>query len=66
MDKSNNLVLKIVDDGKGFNVDSKKSGIGMKNILARVNECEGILNVKSEINKGTEIKVIVPFNPQVN
>lgn len=68
MDRKNNLVLKVVDDGKGFHVDKNKPGIGIKNILGRVNECKGVLDIKSEIGKGTKIIITVPFenNTQLN
>ena len=60
-DKKGNLILNIVDDGIGFEVDKKSKGIGLKNIVARTHESEGIIEIKSATNKGTRITVTVPL-----
>lgn len=49
------VVVKIVDDGKGFDVKKKKNGIGITNMYERAQESNANLNIISEINKGTEI-----------
>ena len=61
-DKNGNLFLNIVDDGIGFEVDKKSGGIGMKNIVARAHESDGTIEIKSEKNKGTRIKITVPLD----
>ena len=61
-DKNGNLFLNIVDDGLGFEVDKKSGGIGMKNIVARAHESDGTIEIKSEKNKGTRIKITVPLD----
>lgn len=61
-DKNGNLFLNIVDDGIGFEVDKKSGGIGMKNIIARAHESDGTIEIKSEKNKGTRIKITVPLD----
>ncbi|MGQ7945649.1 tetratricopeptide repeat-containing sensor histidine kinase [Flavobacterium sp. WC2509] len=55
------LVLKISDDGVGFNVNRTKKGIGLQNIKTRTIECEGTLEIKSKKNEGTSIIVIIPI-----
>jgi signal transduction histidine kinase len=60
-DKKGNLVLNIVDDGVGFETDKNSKGIGLKNIVTRTHESEGIIDIKSSKNKGTQIKVTVPL-----
>ena len=51
------LVLKIQDDGVGFNVNKTKSGIGLKNIRSRVEKLNGSLSINSTINKGTTLLI---------
>tara|TARA_R110002049_G_scaffold305738_1_gene503147 strand:- start:18158 stop:20179 length:2022 start_codon:yes stop_codon:yes gene_type:complete len=58
--KNNVIWLTIIDDGVGFDVDKAKKGIGIKNIHSRINEIEGILNIKSEKGKGTTIIITIP------
>jgi len=60
-DKKGNLILNIVDDGIGFEVAKKSKGIGLKNIVTRTHESEGIIEIKSAANKGTKITITVPL-----
>ena len=61
MVNSTNLRLLISDNGVGFNVHKGKKGIGLQNMLSRINECEGTFEVKSKIGEGTTITVTVPI-----
>lgn len=54
------IILKITDDGAGFEVATRKKGIGLQNMLSRANECDGEFDIKSNKNKGTTIKITVP------
>ncbi len=54
------LKLTIVDDGVGFNIDRKKKGIGLRNIISRVKKIKGKLDIDSKPGKGTAIKVMIP------
>ena len=56
-----NLFLQISDDGIGFNVNKKKKGIGLQNMLSRINECNGTFEIKSKKGEGTIIIVTVPI-----
>ncbi len=56
-----NLLLQISDDGVGFNVNKAKKGIGLQNMLSRINECEGTFEIKSKKGEGTIITVTVPI-----
>jgi len=60
-DKKGNLVLNITDDGDGFEVDKKSKGIGLKNIVTRTHESNGIIEIKSAPGKGTRISITVPL-----
>ncbi|KAB1156072.1 tetratricopeptide repeat-containing sensor histidine kinase [Flavobacterium luteum] len=56
-----NIVLKIVDDGIGFDTIGRKKGIGLQNMEARAKECEGIFEVLSKKGKGATISISVPM-----
>lgn len=58
--QQNSLVLKITDDGIGFNINRAKKGIGLQNIKVRTIECEGTLEIKSNKDEGTSIVVVIP------
>ena len=60
-DKKGNLVLNITDDGDGFEVDKKSKGIGLKNIVTRTHESDGIIEIKSAPGKGTRVSITVPL-----
>lgn len=54
--------LTIEDNGKGFDTtEMKNTGIGLKNIKDRVQMIGGQLDIHSEINKGTQIKISLPI-----
>jgi len=56
-----NLLLEISDDGIGFDVNKTKKGIGLQNMLSRINECKGTFDIKSKKGEGTIITVTVPI-----
>lgn len=70
----NNSILEILikDNGKGFNQDKHKekksgklSGVGYKNVCERIKLTYGreyTVELKSEIDKGTEVKITLPVN----
>ncbi|WP_073367424.1 tetratricopeptide repeat-containing sensor histidine kinase [Flavobacterium fluvii] len=58
--ETDNLFLQISDDGIGFNVNRAKKGIGLQNMLSRINECRGTFEIKSKKGEGTIITVTVP------
>jgi signal transduction histidine kinase len=61
-DKKGNLLINIEDDGVGYDVNSKKSkGIGIKNVVSRTQQCQGIIDIKSEIGKGSKIIITFPL-----
>ena len=63
INRKNNLILLVIDDGKGF--DTKKhigNGIGLINIESRVEALKGKMNFESFIGKGTEVTIRIPIN----
>ncbi|WP_242133679.1 tetratricopeptide repeat-containing sensor histidine kinase [Aestuariivivens marinum] len=59
--KNNVICLAVEDDGKGFDVNKAKSGIGLKNIHARIKGINGKIKINSEIAKGTKVSIDVPI-----
>ena len=55
------IMFKITDDGIGFDVNTKKRGIGLQNMQSRVKECDGTFEIKSKKGKGTTTVVFVPI-----
>ncbi|MFV8374852.1 tetratricopeptide repeat-containing sensor histidine kinase [Flavobacterium sp. LB1P62] len=59
--RGDDLFLSIKDDGIGFNVNKAKRGIGIQNIQSRTKECDGTVEIKSNIGEGTTITITVPI-----
>lgn len=56
------VFLKIADNGKGFKMDSTKTGsYGLTNMKERASEIGGSVKIVSLIGKGSSIEVKVPF-----
>ncbi len=67
-DPKGNLIFSVEDNGKGYNTNGKKTkGIGMNNIVERVHQCQGKIDIKSQIGKGTKIIITFPLeNETIN
>lgn len=57
----NILNVEMGDDGKGFDLEKEKRGIGMRNISSRVEKLNGTWKVLSEPMKGTTITLEIPL-----
>jgi signal transduction histidine kinase len=53
-----NKVLKISDDGKGFDIEKVKKGYGLNNMESRAKEMNASYSISSSEN-GTEIKILL-------
>jgi signal transduction histidine kinase len=58
---SKNISLKINDDGIGFDVNKKSKGIGMQNMISRTQDCQGIIDIHSIKDKGTQLVITIPI-----
>lgn len=58
--KKDVILLTIKDDGKGFNVNKARKGIGLKNIDSRVKDIGGRAEIVSKLNEGTTIDISIP------
>jgi signal transduction histidine kinase len=53
--------LVAADDGKGFDIDSKKNmGMGLNNMQRRIQLIGGISNLQSSKEKGTSLHLLIP------
>jgi len=55
--KNDNILLKIVDDGIGFEKDLIHSRNGLKNMKSRAESMQGELNLESKNGKGTQLEL---------
>jgi two-component system, NarL family, sensor kinase len=60
--EATHLELLITDNGKGFNIEDakQKDGIGLKNIMSRVEYLKGNIDINSSPQHGTSILIEVP------
>ncbi|MBC7524863.1 MAG: tetratricopeptide repeat protein [Flavobacterium sp.] len=57
----NQLNITVLDNGKGFDVDQAILGNGLNNIKKRADELGATIKITSEIEKGTQINLIIPM-----
>lgn len=62
-EKEGSLLLKISDNGKGFDVSliPQSKGIGWRNILSRIQMINGKVDIRSGAISGTEVEVKLPI-----
>jgi signal transduction histidine kinase len=58
------ICLKIIDDGDGFDTSKSKKGIGLKNMISRVEDINGRITFRSHSGQGTIVNVEVPYTNQ--
>jgi signal transduction histidine kinase len=54
------IKITISDNGKGFDKETKKKGIGLRNLKERVESINGVYLIESELQKGTITKIETP------
>jgi two-component system, NarL family, sensor histidine kinase LiaS len=60
--RDDKVIMRVVDDGVGFNVEEAKAGsYGLQNMHERAGEIGGTLKIVSVQNKGTRLEVKVPI-----
>ena len=58
---SGTLEVIVKDDGKGFGVNQKRDGIGIANMMSRVESFNGKMVIKSDFGQGCMISMIIPL-----
>jgi PAS domain S-box-containing protein len=56
-----NLLLKMADDGVGFDYNTINKGNGIDNMNLRVNYLNGDINIKSQKDEGVSIEIMIPL-----
>ena len=60
--EGDNVILRISDDGIGFETLGKKKGIGLQNMHSRARECGGLCDIVSQKSEGTTITISLPLD----
>lgn len=55
------IAINISDDGKGFDVEKKRTGIGISNMINRVSSFNGEISIESSPGKGTRTMIRIPY-----
>ena len=50
----------VTDDGKGFDINKKREGIGITNMLNRVESFNGKIHIESSPGNGCKIQIEIP------
>lgn len=64
--ESKQLIVSIIDDGEGFNVDVASKGIGLRTMKERASDIKANISINTEKGKGTNIILILPINPKLH
>ena len=59
--EDDNVVMEIIDDGKGFDMADVKRGLGLTNIMNRAELFNGRANIVASPDKGCTVTVTVPL-----
>ena len=59
--RDNQLSMQVTDDGKGFDPTKKRKGIGISNMINRVESFNGEIKIISSPGYGCAIQMMIPF-----
>jgi hypothetical protein len=60
--KNKNLILKVSDNGVGFDIKNYTSGNGIKNMIARAKSIQAHIHIDSKPGAGTAISLDIPLS----
>ncbi len=55
------LHIEMKDDGKGFDVNMKRKGIGLSNMMNRIESFNGQMTIESSIGEGCSVHIDIPY-----
>jgi signal transduction histidine kinase len=58
---SNEIIIELTDNGKGFKVSTPHTGFGLRGMRERVLILGGEIKINSALNSGTQIHVSIPL-----
>jgi PAS domain S-box-containing protein len=53
------IMLSVIDDGKGFDINQKKASAGLQSMRERANSINAILEIQSQKGKGTTVSISI-------
>jgi two-component system sensor histidine kinase UhpB len=56
------IALHIEDDGRGFDLNNRRNGMGLLGMRERVEALNGNISLASEPDKGVSIHIQIPFS----
>ena len=59
----NRILLSIRDNGIGFDPEQNTTGFGLQSMAERTSALKGKFTIQSQSDRGTEIKIAMPFSP---
>jgi PAS domain S-box-containing protein len=60
--EGDNIIVYVTDDGKGFKLSEKRKGIGISNMMNRIESYNGKMQIKTNPGNGVKIKVTIPVS----
>jgi len=57
----NHIVVAVNDDGKGFDTGKKRKGIGISNMINRIESFNGEVRIESSVGNGCDVEVKLPY-----
>ena len=61
-----NLCLDFADDGRGFDLEKQKKGVGLESMKSRVLFYKGTIDIKTALGKGTKVAIKIPCKQKTN
>jgi signal transduction histidine kinase len=58
---NNEIVISVIDDGKGYDTTKKREGLGVSNMINRVESFNGKIVIESAIGKGCKTNIQIPL-----
>lgn len=55
------LTVEVSDDGRGFDPDTERNGIGLAGMSERVRILQGTMTVTSAAGRGTQVSILIPL-----
>lgn len=59
-EKAGSILLSVTDDGRGYDTKAQRKGIGISNIIYRVECFNGKISIKSSEGKGCKTRILIP------
>ena len=59
--RHNALHIEMKDDGKGFDVKKKRKGVGISNMMNRIESFNGQMLIESSLGQGCSVQIDIPY-----